>query len=327
MFTLDRGRRSLSAFGWCVAVAMTLAPLTVGRAEGATLADFDELEAEMLAAYNSEDYGRALEIAEEMNELVRPRHLNTLYNIAALHALVGNRLKAYEYLQKAVDAGFWYAQQLRQDEDFESLRGEERFRAIVRAAWAKGYIAMLEREERAEFQKPDQVMEALAFKPGERVADIGAGSGYFTVRIARAVGSTGIVWAIDIAQEMLDYLEKRLQAEQLENVELVKVERHDPQLPPGGVDTILMVDTIHYIQDRAAYAKRLRAGLATGGRVVIIDYIPKPWEERPWGPTPAQQIPREAIDADMAQAGLKPIKVHDFLTEQHFVEYGVDGAQ
>jgi ubiquinone/menaquinone biosynthesis C-methylase UbiE len=164
-------------------------------------------------------------------------------------------------------------------------------------------------------------MKTLALKPGERVADIGAGSGYFTIPVARTVGPTGTVWAIDVIQEMLDYVEKRANAEQLQNVQLVEVPRDDPQLPPGGVDTVLMIDTLHYIKDRAGYAKKLRAGLAPGGRVVIIDYIPKPWSERPWGPTPEQQIPRETIDTEFAEAGLKPVRVHDFLPEQYFVEY------
>jgi SAM-dependent methyltransferase len=106
-------------------------------------------------------------------------------------------------------------------------------------------------------------------------------------------------------------------------VELVLAPKDDPQLPPGGVDTILIVDTWHYIQNRGEYAKKLRDALAPGGRVVIIDYIPKPWDKRPWGPLPQQQVAKETIDAEMAEAGLKPTKVHDFLPEQYFVEYGV----
>jgi SAM-dependent methyltransferase len=128
---------------------------------------------------------------------------------------------------------------------------------------------------------------------------------------------------MDIRQEMLDHIAKRLEAEKLTNVKLVLVKPDDPMLPVGGADTILLVDTLHYVQDRAAYARKLRAGLAPGGRVVIIDYIPKPWSERPWGPAPEQQFSREQIDADMAAAGLVPIKIHEFLTEQYFVEYGV----
>ncbi len=198
------------------------------------------------------------------------------------------------------------------------------------AAWPqsedaiKRYLAMLERPEREEFQKRDQVMAALALRPGERVADIGAGSGYFTIPVAKAIGPRGLVWAIDIRQPMLDYIAARLPGEKLGNVQLRLVAANDPQLPPGGVDTILMVDVYHYIHFEkrgAEYAARLRPGLAPGGRVVVIDYIPRPMEQRPWGPPPEQQMSREKLDEYMAAGGLRPLRVHRFLPEQYFVEY------
>jgi cyclopropane fatty-acyl-phospholipid synthase-like methyltransferase len=101
----------------------------------------------------------------------------------------------------------------------------------------------------------------------------------------------------------------------------VQVEPDDPQLPAGRVDTVIMVDTLHYVKDRAAYARKLRAALAPRGRVVIVDFLPKPVEERPWGPPPEQRMPREEVDAAMAEAGLVPARVHEFLSEQFFVEY------
>ena len=158
-------------------------------------------------------------------------------------------------------------------------------------------------------------------RPGERVADIGAGSGYFTRRISKAVGPAGVVWAIDIAPDVLEHLEARARREGLANIRVQKVQPDDPQLPAGGVDTILMVDTLHYVKERAAYARRLKAGLAPGGRVVVIDFLPKSPEERPWGPPPEQKMSREEVDAAMAEAGLVPARVHGFLTEQFFVEY------
>ena len=188
----------------------------------------------------------------------------------------------------------------------------------------KQYLAMLERPEREAFQKPGQVMAVLAFRPGERVADVGAGSGYFTIPVAKAVGPGGVVWAIDIRQPMLAYIANRLRNEKLTNVRLKLVGPDDPQLPPDGVDTILMVDVYHYIHFEkrgAEYATKLRPALARGGRVVIIDYTPKPFEERPWGPPPEQQMSRQTLDGYMAKAGLRPAKVHTFLPEQYFVEY------
>lgn len=188
------------------------------------------------------------------------------------------------------------------------------------------YLAMLERPERESFQKPKEVMAALAFRPGERVADIGAGSGYFTIPVAKAVAPGGIVWALDIRQPMLDHIAGRLKRENLANVRLKLVAADDPQLPPGGVDTILMVDVYHYIHFEkrgSEYATKLRAGLAPGGRVVIIDYLPKPFEQRPWGPPPEQQMSLDALNGYMAYGGFKPVKVHAFLPEQYFVEYMV----
>lgn len=183
------------------------------------------------------------------------------------------------------------------------------------------YMAMLERPERESFQKPDQVMAALALRPGERVADIGAGTGYFTLRVARAVGPQGVVWALDLVPEFLEHVAARAKDAGLANVRTKKVLPTDPQLEPGSVDTILMVDTIHYVKDRAAYAKALRAALAPGGRLVVIDYIPRSEAERPWGPPVEQQMSKETLDAELKAGGFVPVKVHTFLPEQYFVEY------
>lgn len=290
-------------------------------------AAYDTLKIKFDEAYNAGDYEKALEIAKQMDEAVAPHHWDNLYNIACLNALRGNKPKAYEFLYKAVDSGFWNARQMMEDEDLASLKGDDLHRYLVRSAWANGYIWMLEREEREEFQKPDEVLKALELKAGQTVADIGAGSGYFTIPIAKAVGPEGKVLAIDISQHMLDYIGRRIKAEQLENVELRKVERDDPELPEGGIDLILMVDTIHYImsgEERTAYAKKLREGLAPGGRLIIIDYIPKPWDERPWGPPPEQHLSKETLNKEMATAGLTVINEHDFLPEQYFVVYGAE---
>jgi len=113
-----------------------------------------------------------------------------------------------------------------------------------------------------------------------------------------------------------------VQAQKAANVQVRKVAADDPQLEPGSLDTILMVDAIHYVKDRTTYAKKLAPALAPGGRLVIIDYRPKPMLERPWGPPPEQQFPREQLDREMAAAGLKVVQAWDFLPEQFFVVYG-----
>lgn len=303
-------------------VFLSFAPLTLSAE--APPPDPAALQAQLDAAYAKKEYAQALAAAEALREVVDQQRIDLLYRIAALHALRGDEEAAYSALSEAFDAGFWDFAGLRKNDDFASLRDEERFRSMVRGAWSRQYIAMLERPERESFQKPEEVMAALALEPGDRVADIGAGSGYFTVRLARAVAPGGVVLALDIRQEMLDYLAARLEAEKIDNVRLQLVPADDPQLPAASVDTILLVDTIHYIKEITPYARRLRAALAPGGRVVVIDYRPKPWEERPWGPPPEQQLPRERLDAAFAAAGLKPVRAHDFLSEQYFVEYRAD---
>jgi ubiquinone/menaquinone biosynthesis C-methylase UbiE len=301
-----------------VALAIGAAPMAAaGTGEEPDLAT---LRADFEKAVAKQDYTAALAIAEETYWVTAAPHIETLYAIAAMHARLGQQDEAYEWMQKCLDAGFWDFRKLRDDEVFAELNEQEEFRKMARLAWTKQYIEMLEREEREEFQQPTRVMETLAFEPGERVADVGAGSGYFTVLVSAAVGPKGSVLATDIRQEMLDYLGKRIDEAGIENVTLALVPGDDPQLPAGSIDTILMVDVWHYIRD-PEYAKKLAAGLAPGGRLVVIDYRPRPWEERPWGPPPSQQTPREELDGHMAEAGLVPVRVHDFLSEQYFVEY------
>jgi ubiquinone/menaquinone biosynthesis C-methylase UbiE len=282
------------------------------------------LKAQLEQAERAGQREKALELADRMVATHEQEHNEALYSAARLHAGLGHREQAYRSLARAIDAGFDDRARLLGEDAFKAFRQEDLFRTLARKAWANGYVNLLERPNREDVQKSPEIMRVLAFKPGERVADIGPGSGYFTVPVAHSVGPTGVVLALDIAPEMLEYLDFRLKSLQIENVRLRKVRNDDPQLEPGSVDTILMIDAIHYVQDRAAYAKKLRAGLAPGGRLVIIDYIPKPMSERPWGPPPEQQIARRQMDADMAAAGFKISRSYDFLPEQYFVIYSVE---
>ena len=290
------------------------------------LGQLKKLESRFDAAFKAEAYQEGLVIAEEMYGIILSKHVTTLYNIALLNEKLGQRERAYVWFEQAANTSYWHVRfRLRESNDFKEMQKEERFKSIMRGAWLKNYIFMLERPERADFQKPLEVMAALELRPGERVADLGAGSGYFTIPMARAVGPDGVVWATDLYQDLLDHIEKRAKEEKLENVRPLKVPKDDPCLPAGGVDTVLMVDAYHYLEDRPAYNKKLKKCLAPGGRVVVIDSIPKPQEERmPGYPKPHVEISRETLDKEMAAAGLVPIKVHDFLPEQYFVEYGVN---
>lgn len=267
------------------------------------------------------DYPEALAAAERMVDYTYPLHVDACYKVAAMHCRLGHKEQAYEWLKVTLEAGYGTFAEFRKDEAFASIRDEERFKRMIRQTHLTRYIEMLERADRKDFQKPDEIMAKLSFKPGEKVADVGAGSGCFTIPVAKAVGPEGVVWAIDIRKEFLDYIADRLQEEKVDNVRLQHVYPDDPQLPQGKIDTILMVDTWHYIRD-PEYAKKLRAGLAPGGRVVIIDYIPKPWEERPWGPPPEHHIPIDEVTKHFGQAGMKLVASYDFLPEQYFLVFG-----
>ena len=117
------------------------------------------------------------------------------------------------------------------------------------------YIAALEDPARDAWQKPQEVLDALALREGERVADIGAGSGYFALRFARHVGNGGHVFAVDVSQDMLAHLEAQAKAAQLTNVQPLLAAAADPGLPDGSVDRVFFCDVWHHIDDQAAILK------------------------------------------------------------------------
>ena len=168
------------------------------------------------------------------------------------------------------------------------------------------------------WQQPDKVVSSLGLAPGDTVADLGAGSGYFTLRLARAVGPTGRVYAVDVDEEMNEYLKGRLAEEGIENVEVVLGEYEDPKLPDGRVDLLFTSNTFHHIQERPAYFRRVKADLAPGGRVAIIDYDgTKGWFVKLMG----HSVPRQELLGDMDEAGYSVAADHDFLDRQSFVVF------
>ncbi len=182
-------------------------------------------------------------------------------------------------------------------------------------------VARMNDPARDAWQRPIEVVAALELRRGERIADLGAGTGYFTIPIARLVGPATPVLAVDVEPRMIDYLRQRAAREGLRNIETILADPQDPKLPAASVDTILIVNTWHHITDRAAYAQKLAAALAPGGRIVVIDFIPRPQEERGFGPPTEMQLDRAVVDRELAAAGMVPARVHRFLEEQYFVEY------
>jgi ubiquinone/menaquinone biosynthesis C-methylase UbiE len=170
------------------------------------------------------------------------------------------------------------------------------------------------------WQLPDRVIAALNLKPGQIVADIGAGTGYFSVRLAKSKVAPK-VYASDIEPSMVSYLRERAAKESLNNMIAVQAAADQPNLPEP-VDLVLIVDTYHHIGDREAYFRKLAKSLKPGGRVAIIDFKP----DSPDGPPKEFRFPLEKFKSEMGKAGYKLAVQHDFLPRQQFLIFEFAGS-
>jgi cyclopropane fatty-acyl-phospholipid synthase-like methyltransferase len=183
----------------------------------------------------------------------------------------------------------------------------------------QAYIAALEDPKRDAYQKPDEVLAALALEPGEKLADIGSGSGYFALRLARAVGEAGRVYAVDVSPEMVRHLNRRVRDARLTNVSSILAEPDDPLLPEP-VDRFFVCDTWHHVEAQERYLALIKAALRPGGQVVMIDFHKR---ELPVGPPPAMKIAREDLVRQMESAGFRLAAEHTFLPYQYFLVFTV----
>jgi arsenite methyltransferase len=168
------------------------------------------------------------------------------------------------------------------------------------------------------WQKPDAVISEIGIKPGMTVADLGAGTGYFSVRLAKAVGDNGRVLAIDVEPKLVDYMKERATKAKLTQVVAVLAPTDDPKLPAAGVDCVLIVDTWHHIDDRLHYVAKLAAGLKPGGRVAVVDFKKGDF---PVGPPDAHKLTAEEIIAEFASAGWKKVTQSDELPYQYVLVF------
>jgi arsenite methyltransferase len=175
-----------------------------------------------------------------------------------------------------------------------------------------------ERAGRDEWQKPEQVVNALRLRPGSVVADIGAGSGYFTRRLAAKVLPGGIVYAVDIDENMLRHIHKTVEKQALRNIVPVLSATNDPMLAPGSVDVIFICNTYHHFTNRADYNKRLARALKKGGRLVIVDYHKK---QLPVGPPPDEKLSAEDVAKELSSAGFKLSQNQQLLPYQYFLVF------
>jgi ubiquinone/menaquinone biosynthesis C-methylase UbiE len=179
------------------------------------------------------------------------------------------------------------------------------------------YIAALEDPRRDAYQKPHEVMQALGIREGEVIADIGAGSGYFAVRLAHHVGPAGRVYAVDISPDMARHLHERVRDMGLLNVSPILARADDPLLPQR-VDRFLIVDVWHHIEEQARYLALMKKHLKPGGQVVMIDFHKR---ELPVGPPVGMKIAREDLLRQMQTHGFQLVTEHTFLPYQYFLVF------
>jgi ubiquinone/menaquinone biosynthesis C-methylase UbiE len=173
------------------------------------------------------------------------------------------------------------------------------------------------------WQKPDAVVAALGLQPGQVACDVGAGPGYFTLRLGQAVGDRGRVYAVDVEPKILDALREKLAASGLRNVTPVLGLADDPLLPAAACDVILIVDTYHHFPERTAYLGRLTRALRPGGRIANVDFHKR---ETPVGPPLDHRLAREVFLAEAQAAGLVVAAEPTFLPYQYFIVLRPRGA-
>jgi ubiquinone/menaquinone biosynthesis C-methylase UbiE len=183
---------------------------------------------------------------------------------------------------------------------------------------SKAYIAMLEDPGRDAYQKPDEVVRALALAPGAAVADIGAGSGYFAVRLAKAVGDAGRVYAVDVSPDMVVHLNRRLRDAGIPNVQTVLSAPDDPLLRDASVDLVFICDTWHHIDERPRYLALLKRVLRPAGRIAIVDFQKRPLS---FGPPLEMKIAREDVVKEFQAAGFRLAAEQTFLPHQYFLVF------
>jgi arsenite methyltransferase len=163
------------------------------------------------------------------------------------------------------------------------------------------------------WQKPQGVVEKLSIARGSRVADLGAGEGYFTWHLAKAVGARGTVYAVDIEENAINTIFKEMVARGTPNVRPVRAEPHDPRLPEP-VDLVFSCDTYHQMNDRVAYFRSLASSLRPGGRVAILDFRPRGFISGLFG----HRLEKETVRREMEDAGYLLVDDYDLIDRQHF---------
>jgi predicted methyltransferase len=180
-------------------------------------------------------------------------------------------------------------------------------------------LGLLEGPDRDAWQKPDQIMDALLIADGSVVADLGAGGGWFTVRLARRVGPNGLVYAEDIQQQMIEAIDRRMKRENLKNVKPWLARASDPLLPAGSIDAALTVDTYYELDEPVKLLRSVARALKPQGRLGVVDC-----KKEGGGPCPPveERVDPEVVIRDAKAAGLRLIRRETFLPFQFLLIFG-----
>lgn len=180
-------------------------------------------------------------------------------------------------------------------------------------------LGLLEAPDRDAWQRPDLVMDSLGVADGSVVGDLGAGGGWFTIRLARRVGPNGLVYAEDVQPQMIEAIERRVKREGLRNVRAVLGTTRDPRLPKSALDAILIVEAYHEMEDPVGLLRNAAVALKPQGRLGVIDY-----KKDGLGPGPPleDRIDPETIIRDASAAGLRLISRGTFLPFQFLLVFG-----
>jgi len=199
------------------------------------------------------------------------------------------------------------------------VRVDAQQRTLHRLLFPPKDLGLLEGPDRDAWQKPERIMDALGIADGSTVADVGAGGGWFTIRLARRVGPNGLVYAEDIQTEMLEATSRRVAREGLRNVRTVLGTADNPRLPEGQLDAVLIVDAYHEMEYPVTLLRNVQRTLKPSGRVGIVDY-----KKDGGGPGPLleDRVDPEAILRDAAAARLRLLKRETFLPYQFFLVLG-----
>jgi ubiquinone/menaquinone biosynthesis C-methylase UbiE len=179
-----------------------------------------------------------------------------------------------------------------------------------------GSADYLERPDRDEEQKPDEIIGKMGLKNGNVVADLGAGTGYFTRRLAKAVAPAGRVYAVDIQPEMLSRLRENMEKAGARNVEIILGETDDPKLPRNSLDWILIVNTYHELQQPKATLAKMREALKPSGKVAVVESRLE-GDSATHVPEAHRMSPKQVL-AEWQPAGFRLVELYEFLPTQHF---------